>query len=264
MDHCQSGQGIYTTAFKDIVGFGDFEAIFRILNLFFTDLAEEDFKNRVLIELCLRTERATKKSLWALKKSVLYFLNDDHKALCKCFFSNEKVPLQDKRLFFLWHLSLNDRLVKQITAQVFCPAYFSGRAAIKPDDVLGFLKKMNEEQEDFPDWSESTFYRLATKYLNLMVKLNFIESGRLKSFKHIKLSSEAQVLFLYFAKLYSPESSNILENELLPESFISLEDLKVRVKKLSLKGFFNMDYDGVKLNIELTHDYKGICDVLYY
>ncbi|MGZ4042325.1 MAG: BrxA family protein, partial [Bacteroidia bacterium] len=42
-----------------------------------------------------------------------------------------------------------------------------------------------------------------------------------------------------------------------------IDDIRDRLKRLSLKGFFNMDFNGVALNIELTHSYKEICDVLY-
>jgi len=49
----------------------------------------------------------------------------------------------------------------------------------------------------------------------------------------------------------------------LPISFIPYEDIQDRLKKLSLKGLFNMNFNGVALNIELIHSYKGICDVLY-
>lgn len=96
-----------------------------------------------------------------------------------------------------------------------------------------------------------------------MSKLGFVSSGRIKTFIHVRPSSEAQVVFLYFAKLYSPNASNILTNELLPISFIPSEDIQERLKRLSLKGLFNMNFNGVALNIELIHSYKGVCDVLY-
>ena len=41
-----------------------------------------------------------------------------------------------------------------------------------------------------------------------------------------------------------------------------LKENEEKLKKLSLKDYFNMDFNGVDLNIELTHSYKGICDVL--
>ena len=96
-----------------------------------------------------------------------------------------------------------------------------------------------------------------------MTKLNFLEGVRVKSFRTIKTSAESLVLFLYFTKLYNPQISNILESKVLTLSFVSSEDLLERFKKLSLKGFFNMNFNGVVLNIELTHSFKGICDVLY-
>jgi hypothetical protein len=50
---------------------------------------------------------------------------------------------------------------------------------------------------------------------------------------------------------------------LLPLSFIPSVDVQDRLKKLSLKGFFNMNFNGVALNVELTQSYKGICDALH-
>jgi len=96
-----------------------------------------------------------------------------------------------------------------------------------------------------------------------MSKLNFVSTGRVKSFRAIYPSSEAQVLFLYFAKLFAPTMGNILINEFLPLSFIPSEDILERLKKLSMKGLFDMNFNGVALNIELIHSYKGICDALY-
>jgi len=96
-----------------------------------------------------------------------------------------------------------------------------------------------------------------------MTKLGFVSTGRVKSFQHIRPSTEAQVLFLYFAQLFIPTIKNILNNDFLLLSFMPIDDIHDRLKKLSIKGFFNMDYNGIALNIELTHSYKGICDVLY-
>ena len=78
-----------------------------------------------------------------------------------------------------------------------------------------------------------------------------------------RLSAEALVLFLYFARLHQPFENNLLENKFLALCFVSKEDLKDRLKKLSLKGYFNMTFNGTALNIELVHSYKGICDALY-
>ena len=96
-----------------------------------------------------------------------------------------------------------------------------------------------------------------------MSKLGFLSTGRIKSFQNIRPSSEVQIIFLYFAKIYDFNNSDILSNELLPISFIHPDDLKEKLKKLSLKGFFNMNFNGITLNIELIYNYKGVCNVLY-
>jgi hypothetical protein len=54
-----------------------------------------------------------------------------------------------------------------------------------------------------------------------------------------------------------------LQSGLLPLSFVAQDDICQRLKKLSQKGMFDMNYDGIALNIEMIHSYKGICDALY-
>ena len=189
-------------------------------------------------------------------------MNMDHQHLIQGIFS-ERVPLQDKQLVLVWQFALNNRLFREITSRVFVKTYYSGRASISKNDITAYLKEFLMQNESLQiSWSEITINTLSTKYLNLMSKLGFLSPGRVKSFNHIRPSSEAQVLFLYFAKIFSPRGSNILNNELLPISFIPLDDIQDRFKKLSLKGFFNMNFTGVALNIELSQSYKGVCDVL--
>ena len=76
-----------------------------------------------------------------------------------------------------------------------------------------------------------------------------------------KNSKTIGILSLCFR--FKDEMKSIFEHELLPASFIAKEDIQDRFKKLSMKGFFNMSFNGVALNVELTHTYKDICDALY-
>lgn len=172
------------------------------------------------------------------------------------------IESDDLRFAFFWHLSLTNRLFREISLGVFVKAYYSGRASISQNDIIPFVKEIKNESGN-PLWAEETIYRIATKYLSLLTKLNFVSSGRTKEFKPIRPSSEAQILFIYFSKLFNPRSPDIMSHDFLPISFISPKDMQQKFKKLSLKGFFNMNFNGVALNIELTHSYKGICDALY-
>lgn len=252
--------GAYNTAIKDIAGVSEvstFYSIFRSLP------PSGEAKNQAIEHhlVDIRTEKARKKVAWAINNTLLQFYNQDHQSLLQGLFK-EGVASNDLHLGFFWHFALSNRLFREISINVFSPVYYSGRASISQDDIIPFVKEI-KKPDGSPLWADETIYRIATKYLSLATKLNFVTPGRVKSFKHIRPSSEAQVLFLYFAKLLSPNASNILTNEFLPISFVPSEDVQDRLKRLSLKGFFNMNFNGVALNIELTHSYKGICDALY-
>lgn len=255
--------GAYDTAINVIGGLRDCSVIFKAID---SHLSESDSLKALINErneFNLRTERSRTRIEREIRKAFLQFKNNEHQALIKTIFT-ERVPLQDKELVLVWQFALNNRLFKEISSRVFANTYYSGRASISKDDITAYLKEFLHQNESLGiNWSENTITTLSTKYLNLMSKLGFLSSGRIKSFEHINPSSEAQVLFLYFAKLFSPTASNILTNEMLPASFIPPHDIQDRFKRLSLKGFFNMNFNGVALNIELTHSYEGICDVLY-
>lgn len=255
--------GTYDTTINVIGGLKDFNVIFKALESYFS---ENDSLNDLIHqrnEFNIRTEKSRKRIESAVVKAFLQFKNEDHRDLVQGICS-EDVPQQDKELFLMWQFALNNRLYREITKDVFVKIYYSGRSTITKDDIAAYLKELLLQKQSLHlDWSEITIDTLSTKYLNIMSKLGLLSTGRTKIFKNIRPSSEAQVLFLYFAKLFEPDNSNILTNEFLPISFIHSEDLQDRLKKLSLKGLFNMNFNGLKLNVELTHTFKGVCHVLY-
>ncbi|MGI6421387.1 MAG: BrxA family protein [Syntrophomonadaceae bacterium] len=254
---------VYDTAINIIGGLKDCSVLIKAIESHFsqTDTLKDLVSQRN--EFNLRTERSRIRIEREVRKIFLQFSNEEHQELIRGIFS-ERVPLQDKQLFLVWQFSLNNRLFREITSRVFMKTYYSGRASISKEDIIAYLKEFLRQNESLQiSWSENTINTLSTKYLNLMSKLGFVSSGRIKSFSHIRPSSEAQIVFLYFAQLFSSGANNILTNELLSISFIPFEDIQDRLKKLSLKGFFNMNFNGVALNIELIHSYRGICHVLY-
>ena len=253
----------YDTTINVIGGLKDLSVIYKAIDSYFNN----DDSVRVLVsdrnEFNLRTERSRTRVERAVKQAFLQFKNQDHKDLIQSLFQNH-ASLPEKELILFWQFALSNRLFREISSQVFIKAYFSGRTYFSKDDIIAFLKELlNQNKQLNLNWSENTINTLSTKYLNLMTKLNILEGVRKKSFRHINMSTESLVLFLYFAKLYDPKANNILQNEILPLSFVAPDDIRERLKKLSLKGFFNMNFNGVALNIELTHSYKGVCDALY-
>lgn len=254
---------LYDTTINIVGGLSDSEIIYKAMEVFFIQDESIDYLASNKSELNLRTERSKTRIELAVRRSFLSFYNQDHKDLIKAIFQSN-MPLLERGLILFWQFALNNRLFREISISVYLKAYFSGRSGLTKDDIIAYLKEfMSQNKELNLGWSESTINTLSTKYLNFMTKLNFLEGKRIKYFKPIRPTGEALTLFLYFAKLYDLNTNNILKNEILPLSFIGLEDIQDRLKKLSVKGLFNMDFNGIALNIELTHSYKGICDVLY-
>lgn len=254
---------IYDTTINVIGGLRDCGVIFKAIESHFNQA--DTFKDLISgrNEFNLRTERSRTRVERAVKRTFLHFKNQDHKDLIQSvFLGNASLP--EKELILFWQFALSNRLFREISTRIFIKVYFSGRTGISKDDIIAYLKEfLSQNKELNLGWSERTINTLSTKYLNLMTKLNFLEGVRTKSFRHIKASVQSLIIFLYFAQLHDPENSNILKNEMLPLSFVAPEDIRERLKKLSLQGFFNMNFNGVALNIELTHSYKGIGDALY-
>lgn len=255
---------IYNTAINVIGGLKDCSVIFKAIEAHCANQMTLKEMINEQNEFHLRTEKSKTRIEREVRNVFLRFLNDEHFIIIRDIFC-DKVPQQDKQIVLLWQFAINNRLFKEITSQVYIKAYFAGRSSISKHDIIGFLKELIHKNASLQNsWSEITINTLATKYLNLMSKLGFMDTGRIKTFKLVKPSSEATVLFLYFAALYSNQSNNIFNNEFLPLSFISTDELHNRLKKLSIKGYFDMNFNGVSLNIELKHSYKGICNVLYH
>jgi hypothetical protein len=253
----------YDTTINVIGGLRDFGVIYKAIASYFSEA--DSLKDLISSrnELNLRTERSRTRIEKAIEVGFLRFRNQDHEDLLKSFFIGGDVP-QDRDLVLFWQFSLSNRLFREISSQVFIKMYFSGRTSLSKEDITAYLKEfLNQNKQLNLGWSKNTIHTLSTKYLNLMTKLNFLEGVRAKSYKHIRTSEEALVIFLYFAGLHEPENKNILKNDLLPLSFVAPEDVLERLKRLSMKGFFDMNFNGVDLNVELTHSYKGICDAVY-
>jgi len=253
----------YDTTINIIGGLKDCDVIYKAIDAYF----DQDDSVRDLMsdrnEFNLRTERSRTRIERAINQTFLSFINQDHRDLIEGIFQCS-ASLPERKLILFWQFALNNQLFREISCRVFIKIYFSGRATISKDDIIAYLKEFLQQNSSLGlSWSESTINTLSTKYLNFMTKLDFLEGGRKKSFHHIKMSTESLILFLYFAQLYDSQNSNILENDILPLSFVAPEDIQERLKKLSLKNLFCMNFNGIALNIDLTHGYKGICDALY-
>jgi len=252
----------YDTSINIIGGLRDMGVIFKAVAAHFDD---EDSLHDLIIGrngFDLRTEKSKKRVLSAVEIAFLDFLNDDHEAMFRTIFSSS-YQVANKEIILFWQYALLNRLFREISTNVFAKYYLSGKTQISKDDIIGYLKELLAENNELASrWSETTVQTISTKYLNIMNKLGFVEGSRVRTYRHITIADETLVLFLYFSRLYDTKK-NILKNGFLPLAFVNSDDLLARLKKLSLKNYFDMNFNGIDLNIELRHSYSGICDVLY-
>lgn len=210
----------------------------------------------------LRTERTQLRVERGIRNGFLKFQDTGHQTLLNSLLS-QSLPLQDRNLFLFWQLCLNNRLFKEISEHAFVPVYWSGRTTLPKEEIIAFIKEIVHQNPEL-EWSEITIITLARKYLNFLSKLGFLEGAQKKYFTGISLSSEAVIAFLYFARVAQPSQKNLLKNSFHPLSMIPQDDLIARLKKLSMKGYFEMDYNGVTLNLNLIHSEEDIGYVLYH
>ena len=253
----------YDTSINIIGGLQDLSIIEHAFHYFFTHdeqegsiIPKENFD--------LRTERSQLRVERGIRNSFLHFGDSQHKVLLQNLFER-RLPLQDRNLILFWQLSLNNRLFREISEHVFVPVYWSGRSVLPKDEIIAFIKELVHQNPELDlRWSEITIITLARKYLNFLTKLGFLEGAQKKFFSTIPISTEAIITFLYLARTANPGQRNLLKNSFLKLSMIPKDDLVTRLKRLSMKGLFEMDYNGVDLNLELTLEAGEVANVLYH
>jgi hypothetical protein len=254
----------YDTAINIIGSLKDINVLTKSFKSHFDP--EDSLENLISVrnELNLRTDKSRARIESSIKESFIQFKDNNHYKLLEKIFSGNDYNTEFQYILF-WQFSLTNKLFRDISTHLFLPTYFTGKIGLSKDDVFAYIKELiNQNKHQNLKWSENTIETIARKYLSLMTKLGFLEGKhKKKTFTHIRPSDESLVIFLYFSQLHNPTNKNLFKNDFLSLSFVNAKDILERLKKISLKGFFNMSFNGVDLYIELAQSYEGICDALY-
>ncbi|MCB9352380.1 MAG: DUF1819 family protein [Lewinellaceae bacterium] len=211
-----------------------------------------------------RTERTSIRLNRVIRVNLLQYYSADHKELMEGVFSNEKA-LRSWNLFLFWQLALTNRLVFEILSDLFFKYYFEGRATLPKQEIIAYLKdKRIQSSETGEVWSDTTIERIASKLLTFLKRLEVMEGVKVKNFKSVLLGQRELTIFCYLLMAVYPEASNFLEVPLRKFSFSSKEAFIQQVKKLAVKDFLDVQYDGNKLKISPKHHFNKIVDVLYH
>lgn len=154
----------YDTSINVIGGLQDISIIFKAIDAYFSESGTLNDLVRERNELNLRTERSRTRVHNAIKASFLVFKNEDHRSLVQDIFTRKDV-LANKELILFWQYALSNPLFREISTQVFCKAYFSGRAGLSKEDIVAYLKEfLNQNKQINLGWSESTVQTLSMNF----------------------------------------------------------------------------------------------------
>ena len=254
----------YNADINSLGGIQDYHMIFEALRSFLC--GEKDFKARLVEknEFAIRTSEGRGRFYRGIKSSILKFKNDDHRDLYDSFFHSLDDGLPYDLLIF-WLLAQNNMLFQKLSTDVYLKFYFNGKASITGEDVFAYLKHLQQTDEVFGKlkWTQKTMEPVASKYLTILRKLNLLEGKQKKYIKHVQLSDTDLVVYLYILKACYPQTSNVLTSDFLDFSFMTAKGLNERVKKIAQKGWFEMTYTGMNLNIEPTISYNQLSHAIF-
>lgn len=242
----------------------DYHMIHESLRSYFND--EDDLKKRFIEDniFGIRTEEGRGRFYRGIKSSILTFHCDNHKDIYSSFFKSLDASLPYNLLVF-WQLSLNNRLFQNITKELYLKYYFQGKTTVVGQDVFYYLQDLKQRDKDFEDqnWTKKTTEPVASKYLTVLRKLGFLEGVQKKQLLHVQVSDQELAVFAYLLIAIFGEGTNFLNHEFITFSFVSNDSFPERIKRLAKKGLIGMTYNGTKLTIHPTLEYKELADGIF-
>jgi hypothetical protein len=230
------------------------------LRMFSKALAENDSKGKEEH----RTARTTNRLERVIRVNLMQFFSKPHHELIQSVFATEKA-IPSWHLLLFWQLALTNRLVYEILDELFFKYYFEGRGTLPKQEIIAYLKeKQVLSSETGKEWSASTLERIASKLLTFLKRLELMEGSRIKHFRNVSLSQQDWALFCYLLDAAYGDLPNVLEAPLLKFSFASREVFIEQVKKLALKGYLDLQYDGEKMKLKTKYPHREIAHVLYH
>lgn len=217
---------------------------------------EGSFSSNVM----MKTDKSISRFSKAINSTLLYVQNakltpvfEDY--ILKKFHSRECLFL------LFWNTSINNDLFNYINLNVFFPAYYSGRAMLKSDEVASCIMDLRNSEVQLEKWTENTISTTASKYLTLMKKFGLMDGSMNKTLIHPHLDDSAFILFIYWLSAIA-DSSNLLNSSWLTYSFSEKQIFLDRILQKKYANFFNLVYTGDRLSIDPIIPYESLYEHL--
>lgn len=207
-----------------------------------------------------KTIKSYKRFESAINNTLIKFSKQNIEVLFRKVLENEEISFYRLRILF-WNASFNNDLLNYLNQQVYFPALYSGRVAIKSDEVIACLMELKQTEISMQKWSDSTIQTTASKYLTLMKKFNLMEGGAKKIISHHHMSDKELILFVYWL-LAVEDKTNILESKWLQYCFLEKEIFVQQIMQKKFIKYINVIFTGDKLKIENNFSYEVIYEQL--
>ena len=208
----------------------------------------------------IKTIRSFNRFENAIKNTIIRFDNPKIEVLVQKVLENEGISFLGLRILFL-NASFNNELLDYINQKVYFPALYSGRVAVKTEEVLACLMELKQIEISMQKWSDSTLKTTASKYLTLLKKFNLMEGGARKTIAHHHVSDKEFIFFVYWL-LAIEDKANILDCNWLKYSFLDNEMFVQHIMQKKYMKYVNVIFTGDKLKIENNFSYEVIYDEL--
>ena len=208
----------------------------------------------------IKTTKSFNTTIKVLNDNYLTFDSSEIENLSHHFLKTTGIT-NESLIFLFWNASSNNRLLFYLNERVYFPAFFSGRLAIKNDEVVACIKDLRQKEDDLKKWSESTLTTTSSKYLTLLKKFGLMEGSVRKRIVHPYLTDELFILFIYWISAKS-EKSNLINSPWLPYCFSEKQAFLDRLLQKKFSKYFNVVYTGDKLSVEPLMPYELIYEYI--
>ncbi len=206
----------------------------------------------------IKTTGTYKRFVNTINRTLLHFKNANLEILIRTIFSKEGLSFNSLLLLF-WNASANNELLDYLNQNVYFPALYSGRIALKKDEISACLHELKHSEIALQDLSASTIDKIACKYLTILKKFNLMQGRTSKTIIHHNITDKMLLHFVYWV-LAVETKPNLLESKWLPYSLCERDIFVQRITQKKFIKYLNILFTGDKLQIEPAISYEALYD----
>jgi hypothetical protein len=150
----------------------------------------------------------------------------------------------------LWHITRGEFLLRDFLLNWLYPTYMSGAFRVRPEDLTGFLRSIDERGGIIENaWSETTTARVAAGLLKMTVDFGLLHGSAVKKFASYHLPDQSFLYLLHSIRDVLPNPRKLIEAEDWRMFLMRPEDVEREL--LRLHQYRRLDYQVAGSLVEL-------------